>query len=685
MNKREELEQEIQITRGRNETRWQSRRRLSDLIDPQQELTFEQLQLTLGRQFCFRPGSWNKISISAENISLCEEMLVELWVKSKIIISEKEPGAQTKKFKKACLHQKKLEMAEQLLSQQMTVKFIQGRTGLNKNQIGALKRRINLAGSSEFTQKGIQGAIKEEHFEWLKTQMQGENLIGKTSADILQMLQDQLQKESFDEESTDEDMFDKAEEAFYSKECTQKSQNKIDPKAHNEDFRFYKLWKRRDNITTQVDLFSAAEDIFFNSEIITQTIQNSYLSLNKRMSQQLILTESKFDIFDQSTSLYIKSNWKGFIYEPYSDIAYDSRYSHDHSLLCAKCHRKCQIFPKDHVLSRFRTPLFKLLKLFLYFLPIHTPNAQIVDELDIDKNVVTKAHNIYLSAIELSYDLYLQNVQKFGENGSIIEIDECCFKRKYNRGRHKNQEWVLGICERKSSFQRVGLFIIPDRTRQTLVPIIKAFVSTNCKILCTDKWKSYSSLTEEGYNHRTVNHSKNFVERRSYQKKKKSHGNQTTGRRRGEYTRQNMALYQNFEGDLIHTQMIESVWSHIKRILRKKTGQRRAILLRSSISIILLTVQRRDRRKCVTDALFVNYSLIIQYYYNNQISILIKEHLRNKKHDGMINTTSVYHKKTNRSSKTSLSIYTFIYILYQQIQQHAYQQLVDPPLLFITS
>ncbi|KAL4465540.1 hypothetical protein ABPG72_013989 [Tetrahymena utriculariae] len=38
---------------------------------------------------------------------------------------------------------------------------------------------------------------------------------------VWSQIKDQLYKESFVEESTDEDMFDKAEEAFYSKECTQ--------------------------------------------------------------------------------------------------------------------------------------------------------------------------------------------------------------------------------------------------------------------------------------------------------------------------------------------------------------------------------------------------------------------------------------------------------------------------------
>ncbi len=52
---------------------------------------------------------------------------------------------------------------------------------------------------------------------------------------------------------------------------------------------------------------------------------------------------------------------------------------------------------------------------------------------------------------------------------------------------------------------------VEDRTAETLVTIIKTFILPGTTII-SDCWKSYSSLSREGYNHLTVNHSVNFVD-----------------------------------------------------------------------------------------------------------------------------------------------------------------------------
>ena len=58
---------------------------------------------------------------------------------------------------------------------------------------------------------------------------------------------------------------------------------------------------------------------------------------------------------------------------------------------------------------------------------------------------------------------------KLGGLGKTVEIDESKFgaKRKHKRGRVSEGPWVFGVVERGS--QKVLLFRVPDRTRETLV------------------------------------------------------------------------------------------------------------------------------------------------------------------------------------------------------------------------
>jgi len=100
--------------------------------------------------------------------------------------------------------------------------------------------------------------------------------------------------------------------------------------------------------------------------------------------------------------------------------------------------------------------------------------------------------------------------EPIGGEGKTIEIDESKFgKRKYNRGKRVNGQWVFGLIERESG--RVVLVPVEKRDASTLVPIIKKWVLPGSKII-SDMWGAYNSLNMEGYIHETVNHSKNFTD-----------------------------------------------------------------------------------------------------------------------------------------------------------------------------
>ncbi|KAL0868253.1 hypothetical protein ABMA27_007784 [Loxostege sticticalis] len=128
-------------------------------------------------------------------------------------------------------------------------------------------------------------------------------------------------------------------------------------------------------------------------------------------------------------------------------------------------------------------------------------------------------------------------VGKIGGPGKIVQIDESKFgKRKYNRGRHIEGHWVLGMIEDGSEDLR--LEVCPDniRSAEVLVPLIKKHVEVGTTIH-TDYWRAYDCLAEHGYTHKKVNHSdpdNPFVAE-----------------------------------DGTHTQRIESQWRAVKRFFKK--------------------------------------------------------------------------------------------------------------------
>ncbi|XP_023310445.1 uncharacterized protein LOC108908143 [Anoplophora glabripennis] len=77
--------------------------------------------------------------------------------------------------------------------------------------------------------------------------------------------------------------------------------------------------------------------------------------------------------------------------------------------------------------------------------------------------------------------------EQIGGPNKIVEVNEDKIKvgkRKYNRD---------------------------DNSKETLLQVIKNWVLPGTTII-SDCWKSYDCLADEGFQHETVNHSKNFVD-----------------------------------------------------------------------------------------------------------------------------------------------------------------------------
>lgn len=163
------------------------------------------------------------------------------------------------------------------------------------------------------------------------------------------------------------------------------------------------------------------------------------------------------------------------------------------------------------------------------------------EELEISCDTIVNFNN-YLREV-CAYSL-MQNPPIIGGPGLTVEIDETLYSRRKNhRGRVLPQAWVFGgICrETNESF----LFEVPDRTAQTLLPIIQNNIRPG-SIIVSDEWRSYLRVgtLPQNYQHLTVNHSQHFVD-------------PITG---------------------AHTQKIESTWNRAKSRNKRHCGTNREMI-----------------------------------------------------------------------------------------------------------
>jgi hypothetical protein len=106
--------------------------------------------------------------------------------------------------------------------------------------------------------------------------------------------------------------------------------------------------------------------------------------------------------------------------------------------------------------------------------------------------------------------VYLEGCsEKIGDPKKTIEIDDSKFdRRKYHRGHPVKEQWVFGGDEPESG--RTSLALVPDRTADTLVNVIRAWIEPDTTVI-SDCWAAYRDIESIGYTRRTVSHSVSFV------------------------------------------------------------------------------------------------------------------------------------------------------------------------------
>lgn len=138
----------------------------------------------------------------------------------------------------------------------------------------------------------------------------------------------------------------------------------------------------------------------------------------------------------------------------------------------------------------------------------HTSLARLMS-----KQTISSWYNFFretLSTYMVHHPLVLGGI------GRQVQIDESYFggRRKYNRGRlvgAVERPWILGLMDSVS--KKVVLKIVPNRSNETLLPLIERHVAPGTHII-TDGWQGYNTIThsQNNYTHTSVNHKENFVD-----------------------------------------------------------------------------------------------------------------------------------------------------------------------------
>ena len=124
-------------------------------------------------------------------------------------------------------------------------------------------------------------------------------------------------------------------------------------------------------------------------------------------------------------------------------------------------------------------------------------------EYTLQMHVQNTCHKYYFFTV-------LHISEPIGGLGVEVEIDELIFrKKKYRRGWQVEVRWVFSGRE-KNDKSKIFMVPVDNRKKKTLIPIIQKYIKPR-SIIHSDCWQSYHCLKDLGYIHKTVNHSKQFV------------------------------------------------------------------------------------------------------------------------------------------------------------------------------
>ena len=151
----------------------------------------------------------------------------------------------------------------------------------------------------------------------------------------------------------------------------------------------------------------------------------------------------------------------------------DSNYSEGYSWRCT--YRQCRKRLSARTGSWFENSKLDYGEILqvTYCWAVGYPNWTASRECDVSEKSIVDWFNFCRDACAISLDNQQHPYHQIGGPGRVVEIDESVFgKRKYHRGRYREQTWVFGGIERGDK-ARTFFKIVGDRSANTLIPIIR--------------------------------------------------------------------------------------------------------------------------------------------------------------------------------------------------------------------
>ena len=146
----------------------------------------------------------------------------------------------------------------------------------------------------------------------------------------------------------------------------------------------------------------------------------------------------------------------------------------------------------------------------IYLWATKTRAGQIVDDLKLSHHTVIDWLNLLR---DVCTQYFIDHPLEIGGPGAEVEIDESKFgRRKFHRGRYVEGHWVFGGVERGTG--KAFVVEVPSRDAATLLPIIRRHIRHGTRSF-SDEWRAYNAIQAQAganYDHRTVNHSRYFVD-----------------------------------------------------------------------------------------------------------------------------------------------------------------------------
>lgn len=166
---------------------------------------------------------------------------------------------------------------------------------------------------------------------------------------------------------------------------------------------------------------------------------------------------------------------------------------------------------RGSVFEDFTVDLKEVVK-SIYFWSTGMKQSDILIHVELGKMSMLKLKKLLCANIKTYYN---ENPIILGGPDRLIQVDETMInhKVKAHRGRGpKEQCWVLCIVDCSYSPAKGYACIIKDKSRSTVLPIIKRVVRPG-SIIHTDEAKIYNCLGKsENYEHKAIVHKYNFVD-----------------------------------------------------------------------------------------------------------------------------------------------------------------------------